>query len=62
MHEDDGSGRRQHERTRYQPDVLKELTPGTTYQLKFVVNDREEDVPEIREIVETLEVRTSACC
>jgi 7-carboxy-7-deazaguanine synthase len=51
--EDDGRWADQHERTRYQPDVLKELISRYDYQLKFVVNDRE-DVPEIREIVESL--------
>jgi 7-carboxy-7-deazaguanine synthase len=43
----------QHERTRYQPQVLKELISRYEYQMKFVVNDRE-DVSEIRDIVEAL--------
>jgi 7-carboxy-7-deazaguanine synthase len=42
-----------HERTRYQPEVLKELISRYEYQMKFVVNDRE-DISEIRDIVEAL--------
>jgi 7-carboxy-7-deazaguanine synthase len=49
----DGRWADQHERTRYQPDVLKELISRYEYQLKFVVNDRE-DVPEIQDMVEAL--------
>jgi 7-carboxy-7-deazaguanine synthase len=48
--EDDGRWAEQHERTRYKPDVLKELVARYPYQLKFVVDSRE-DIPEIRDIV-----------
>jgi 7-carboxy-7-deazaguanine synthase len=48
--EDDGRWADQHERTRYQPDVLKALISGYEYQLKFVV-DSAEDVAEVRQIV-----------
>lgn len=40
----------QHERTRYQPDVLRELIARYDYQLKFVV-ETQDDLAEIREIV-----------
>jgi 7-carboxy-7-deazaguanine synthase len=53
--EDDGRWADQHERTRYQPDVLKELVSRYEHQLKFVVNDRE-DLAEIRQIVGDLGV------
>jgi 7-carboxy-7-deazaguanine synthase len=41
----------QHERTRFQPDVLKELIAKYEYQLKFVV-ETTDDIGEVREIVE----------
>jgi 7-carboxy-7-deazaguanine synthase len=40
----------QHERLRYQPDVLRELMNRYTYQLKFVV-ETAEDIREIRDMV-----------
>jgi 7-carboxy-7-deazaguanine synthase len=52
--EDDGRWADMHERTRYRPEVLKELISRYNYQLKFVVNDRE-DLAEIREIVKELD-------
>jgi 7-carboxy-7-deazaguanine synthase len=48
--EDDGRWADQHERLRYQPDVLRELISSYEYQLKFVVEDKE-DIDEIRQIV-----------
>lgn len=48
--EEGGRWAAQHERLRYQPDVLKELIGRYPYQLKFVV-ERPEDLQEIREIV-----------
>jgi 7-carboxy-7-deazaguanine synthase len=41
----------QHERLRYQPDVLRKLMSEYQYQLKFVVSTRE-DLPEIGKIIE----------
>lgn len=43
----------QHERLRYQPDVLKELIRQYPYQLKFVVETKD-DVAEVREMVEAI--------
>jgi 7-carboxy-7-deazaguanine synthase len=43
----------QHDRVRYQPDVLKELTGRYPYQLKFVVATID-DIKEIREIVDAI--------
>ena len=50
--EDEEGGRyaAQHERTRLQPAVLKQLISSYPYQLKFVVGSPD-DVPEIRDIV-----------
>jgi 7-carboxy-7-deazaguanine synthase len=53
VHEEGGRWAAQHERTRLNMDVLKLLTQGYPYQLKFVVQS-EDDVPEIREIVNEL--------
>jgi 7-carboxy-7-deazaguanine synthase len=41
----------QHERTRFQPEVLKELIAKYEYQLKFVV-ETTDDIGEVREIVD----------
>lgn len=46
---DDGRWAAQHERLRYQSDVLKRLLAQYDYQLKFVVSDPE-DVAEIDQI------------
>jgi 7-carboxy-7-deazaguanine synthase len=43
----------QHDRLRYQPDVLKELIGRYPYQLKFVV-ETIDDIGEIRQIVEEI--------
>ena len=43
----------QHERLRYQPDVLRKLTSEYAYQLKFVVTEPE-DMQEIEKIVHQL--------
>jgi 7-carboxy-7-deazaguanine synthase len=53
-HERDG-GRwaAQHDRLRIQPEVLKKLIAHCEYQLKFVVS-APDDLPEIRELAETL--------
>jgi 7-carboxy-7-deazaguanine synthase len=48
--EEDGRWTAQHERTRYQPDVLRELTRRYEYQLKFVV-ETSADLEEIQQIV-----------
>lgn len=47
---DEGRWAAQHERLRYQPDVLKRLMAENPYQLKFVVCAAE-DLAEINEIV-----------
>jgi 7-carboxy-7-deazaguanine synthase len=47
----DGRWAAQHERLRFQPDVLRSLMAGYDYQLKFVVA-RREDLDEIRRILE----------
>ena len=44
----------QHERTRYQPGVLKQLIESYEYQLKFVVEERS-DIDEIQQIVEEIQ-------
>lgn len=41
----------QHDRLRFQPDVLKQLMNEYDYQLKFVVTGAD-DLPEIKEIIE----------
>ena len=41
----------QHERLRYQPDVLKQLMAEYEYQLKFVVSSQD-DMPEIARMLE----------
>jgi 7-carboxy-7-deazaguanine synthase len=41
----------QHERLRYQPDIIKKLMSEYEYQLKFVVSTKE-DLPEIGKIIE----------
>jgi 7-carboxy-7-deazaguanine synthase len=51
--EDDGRWAAQHERTRYQPDVLKELITRYPYQLKFVVSGPD-DVPEVKSMVQEI--------
>ncbi len=43
----------QHDRLRYQPDVLRKLTSGYTYQLKFVVA-APEDMQEIGRMVQEI--------
>jgi 7-carboxy-7-deazaguanine synthase len=43
----------QHERLRYQPDVLKELIGRYPYQLKFVV-ETADDIGEIRSIIDEI--------
>jgi 7-carboxy-7-deazaguanine synthase len=45
--------RERHERTRYSPAVLRQLTHDYAYQLKFVV-DRPQDCPEILQCLEDL--------
>ena len=45
----EGGWAAQHERLRYQPEVLRELMSRYPYQLKFVVEDGR-DVEEVREI------------
>lgn len=48
----------QHERTRLQPDVIRELMDRYEHQLKFVVTSAE-DITEIRELVEELKADRS---
>jgi 7-carboxy-7-deazaguanine synthase len=50
--------RAQHERLRWQPDVLKQLISHYDYQLKFVIA-REEDLQEVQTIVSALEAPSS---
>ena len=51
---DDGRWAAQHERLRYQPDVLRRLTAENPYQLKFVVCS-DADLEEINKVVEELD-------
>jgi 7-carboxy-7-deazaguanine synthase len=51
---DGGRWAAQHERLRYQPEVLKRLTGRYPYQLKFVVADPA-DLVEVRSIVKEIE-------
>ena len=48
----------QHDRLRYQPEVLKKLMSEHQYQLKFVVSS-EEDLPEIHTIIKETNADTS---
>ncbi len=50
---DKGRWAAQHERLRYQPDVLKKLIANYDYQLKFVVAEPD-DLAEIRDIVNAI--------
>jgi 7-carboxy-7-deazaguanine synthase len=50
---DEGRWARQHDRLRYQPDVLQRLMREYPYQLKFVVQD-ERDMREVEEMVGAL--------
>lgn len=52
---DGGRWAAQHERLRYQPDILRQLIANYSYQLKFVVQ-RVEDLQEIRLMAEALAV------
>lgn len=47
----------QHDRLRYQPEVLRKLMGGYQHQLKFVVSSPD-DLPEIKEMCEELEVNS----
>jgi 7-carboxy-7-deazaguanine synthase len=49
----EGPFRAQHERLRWQPDVLRQLMAHCDYQLKFVIA-RENDVEEVQAIVSQL--------
>jgi len=46
----------QHERLRYQPDVLKELIGRYPYQLKFVIETMD-DIAEVREMVDAIDAK-----
>ncbi len=48
---DGGRWAAQHDRLRYQPEILRRLMENYPYQLKFVVQ-REDDLREIRQMVE----------
>jgi 7-carboxy-7-deazaguanine synthase len=50
---EDGRWAQQHDRLRYQPDVLRKLITTYDYQLKFVVSSPE-DLPEIETILDDL--------
>ncbi len=50
---DGGRWAQQHERLRYQPDVLRELIATYPYQLKFVVADPQ-DITEVEQMREAL--------
>jgi 7-carboxy-7-deazaguanine synthase len=52
-HREEGRWARQHDRLRYQPDILRRLMREYPYQLKFVVQN-EEDLREIEEMVAAL--------
>lgn len=56
---DGGRWAAQHERLRYQPDVLRRLTKDYPYQLKFVVATPD-DIEEIREIAAALNASPAA--
>jgi len=47
---DEGRWAGQHERTRYQPEVLRQLMALCDYQLKFVVAERD-DLAEIQKVI-----------
>jgi 7-carboxy-7-deazaguanine synthase len=51
----EGVFRSQHERLRIQPEVLKHLTSGYDYQLKFVIAE-EADLAEAQEVIEAIGV------
>jgi 7-carboxy-7-deazaguanine synthase len=50
---DDGKWAAQHDRLRYQPEVLKKLTSGFEYQLKFVVTSPQ-DLAEIESMLQEI--------
>ena len=54
----EGSWAAQHERLRFQPDVLRRLMETYDYQLKFVVA-RPEDLPEILQMLDRLKADRS---
>jgi 7-carboxy-7-deazaguanine synthase len=54
LHREGGRWTAQHERLRYQPDVLKKLMADYSYQLKFVVETRS-DLKEIEIILQEIE-------
>jgi 7-carboxy-7-deazaguanine synthase len=53
-HRDGGRWAAQHERLRYQPEILKRLIERYPYQLKFVISDPG-DLTEVRTIVKEIE-------
>ena len=53
LERDGGRWAPQHERLRWQPEVLKKLMAGYEYQLKFVIADPQ-DLAELREMQTTL--------
>jgi len=55
---EDGRWAAQHERLRYQPDVLRHLTSNYDYQLKFVVT-APGDLDEIGQICQDLQIPAS---
>jgi len=55
---EDGKWAQQHDRLRYQPDVLRKLMSGYDYQLKFVVASPE-DIPEINTMLGDLKADRS---
>ena len=56
--DDDGRWTAQHERLRYQPDVLRQLITTYPYQLKFVVSGPD-DISELRTIIKEIGAETS---
>jgi len=56
--EEGGRWAAQHDRTRYQPEVLKQLMARYPYQLKFVVA-KPDDIGEIQQVVNELEADRS---
>jgi 7-carboxy-7-deazaguanine synthase len=54
----DGEWARQHDKIRYQPEVLRHLVDLCDYQLKFVVS-KPEDLDEIRTVMEATQAELS---
>ena len=54
---EEGKWARQHDRLRYQPEVLRKLMASYDYQLKFVISSPK-DMPEVETMLRDLQALT----